>query len=184
MQGAIHPTQLIRSPQTRRLAVAACVSGVLLAGCGGSSTRSSGGSVRETSASAPIAELAFSKCMRANGVPNFPDLTGHGLRIVGNGQTLSVNGVSVNAPAFRAAHQTCEKYMPHTEATPEQSAQQRHRGLQFARCMRSHGVPNFPDPRVISSSGGNQEVYLPGVNPQSPAFVAGAKACGGGPKGP
>ena len=50
--------------------------------------------------------------------------------------------------------------------------------------MRSHGVPNFPDPKVISSSGGNQLVYLPGVNQQSPAFEGAAKACGGGPKGP
>jgi hypothetical protein len=50
--------------------------------------------------------------------------------------------------------------------------------------MRSHGVPGFPDPKVISSSGGNQRVYLSGVNPQSPAFQAAAKACGGGPKGP
>jgi hypothetical protein len=50
--------------------------------------------------------------------------------------------------------------------------------------MRSHGVPNFPDPRVISSQGGNQQVYLHGVNTQSPAFEAAAKSCGFGPKGP
>ncbi|MGO9907797.1 MAG: hypothetical protein ACLPY3_19075 [Solirubrobacteraceae bacterium] len=56
--------------------------------------------------------------------------------------------------------------------------------MNFAKCMRSHGVPNFPAPKVISSSGGSQQVYLPGVNPQSPAVQAAAKACGGGPKGP
>ena len=49
--------------------------------------------------------------------------------------------------------------------------------------MRSHGVLKFPDPKVISSSGGNQLVYLPGVDPQSLAFQAAAKVCGGGSKG-
>jgi hypothetical protein len=122
--------------------------------------------------------------MRANGMPNFPDLRSPGLRIEGSGQTISVHGISVNVPAFLAARQKCERYMPHTDATPAQSAQQRKRGLDFARCMRSHGVPNFPDPKVISTKGANQLVYLPGINPQSPAFETAAKACGGGPKGP
>ena len=48
--------------------------------------------------------------------------------------------------------------------------------------MRSHGVPNFPDP---SHGGGG--IQLPsGINPQSPAFQAAQKTCfkllpGGGP---
>ncbi len=135
----------------------------------------------------PPGALAFSKCMRANGVPNFPDIAAGGIQVVStqgpNGQTLSVNGVSVNAPAFRAARQKCQKNMPHLRASQAQTAQAIQQGLKFARCMRSHGVPNFPDPKVFSSHGGNQQVYLPGVNAQSPAFQAGAKACGG-PKGP
>jgi hypothetical protein len=123
--------------------------------------------------------------MRANGVPNFPDLRSNGIRIQSaTGPTISVNGVSVNAPAFLTARQTCERYMPHAQASHAQSAHQTQRGLQFARCMRSHDVPNFPDPNVVSSHDGNQEVYLPGVNPQSPAFQTAAKACGAGPKGP
>jgi hypothetical protein len=129
--------------------------------------------------------LEFSKCMRANGVPNFPDLSSNGMRIGASGQTISVNGVTVNAPAFVTARQQCERFMPHTQATQAQSAQQAQRGLQFSRCMRSHGAPNFPDPKVISGSGGNHVAYLPGVNLQAPAVKAAAKACGGfAPKGP
>jgi hypothetical protein len=176
------PTQPSR-PARLLTAAAALAAATTIAACGSSSPTSSSASAGGGSNPAS-STLSFSKCMRANGVPNFPDLSGNGMRIEGNTQTVSVNGVSVNAPAFRAARQTCEKYMPHTPATPAQSAQQRQRGLQFARCMRSHGVPNFPDPKVISSSSGSQQVYLPGINPQSPAFQAGAKACGGGPKGP
>ncbi len=122
--------------------------------------------------------------MRAHGVPNLPDLTSNGMLIQGNARTISVNGVSLNAPAFLAARAKCQKYLPSSYTSATQTAQQQQRGLNFANCMRSHSVPNFPDPKVISSSGGNQLVYLPGVNQQSPAFRAAAKACGGGPKGP
>lgn len=57
-------------------------------------------------------------------------------------------------------------------------------GIKVADCMRSHGVPNFPDP---SHGGGG--IQLPsGINPQSPAFQAAQKTCfkllpGGGPGG-
>lgn len=45
-------------------------------------------------------------------------------------------------------------------------------GVKFADCMRSHGVPNFPDP---SSGGGIQ--LPPGTNPQSPTFRSAQSAC-------
>jgi hypothetical protein len=159
-----------------RLAVVVCA--IAAGGCG-SSAKPSG-------ANPTSSPVAFSKCMRANGVQDFPDLSSDRMLIEGSGQTMSVNGIPVNAPAFEAARQTCEKYMPHTTApaTAAQSAQATRRGLEFAKCMRSHGVPNFPDPKVVSRSGGSERVYLPGVNPQSPAVQMAAKACGFGPKGP
>jgi hypothetical protein len=40
--------------------------------------------------------------MRANGVPNFPDLCNNGMRIEGGGQTISVKGISINAPGVPA----------------------------------------------------------------------------------
>jgi hypothetical protein len=59
--------------------------------------------------------------------------------------------------------------------------------LNFSVCMRSSGVPNFPDPT------GNGAVNIPddsGINPQSPAFQAARAKCshllpgGGPPHGP
>jgi hypothetical protein len=50
----------------------------------------------------------------------------------------------------------------------------------YARCMRSHGVPNFPDPKV-SSSPGHTSVAI-AVNPSetaSPKFGSAQKACNG-----
>ena len=55
--------------------------------------------------------------------------------------------------------------------------------LKFAACMRSHGVPNFPDP---TATGGIQIQAGSGVDPQSPSFQSAQKSCfkllpGGGP---
>ncbi len=145
MPDRIHRTELPRFSRARQLAVAAVVSGVSVAGCGGGSPSVAGS--RSTGASAdPPGALVFAKCMRANCVPNFPDLSNNGMRIEASGRTISVDGVSVNAPAFTAARQKCQQYVPHSDVSPAQAAQQRQSGLRFARCMRSHAVPNFPDP--------------------------------------
>ena len=48
------------------------------------------------------------------------------------------------------------------------------RALQFSECMRSHGVPNFPDP---TSGGGIQISSGSGVDPASPQFRTAQKAC-------
>lgn len=130
-------------------------------------------------------DLNFSKCMRRNGVPSFPDLMGTGMHIAADGSTLSVNGVSVSAPAFQSARQKCQEYLPAgIEPGPAKQAQQYARSLRFSKCMRSHGVSNFPDPKTVSGSRGNSVVELSGVNLSSPAVTAAARACGGGPKGP
>ncbi len=55
--------------------------------------------------------------------------------------------------------------------------------LAFSQCMRTHGVPKFPDP---SSGGGIQLSAASGINPASPAFRAAQHRCqkllpGGGP---
>jgi hypothetical protein len=46
--------------------------------------------------------------------------------------------------------------------------------LNYARCMRSHGVSNFPDP---TPNGGGFDVDIPGVNRSSPAFKSAQTAC-------
>jgi hypothetical protein len=44
--------------------------------------------------------------------------------------------------------------------------------VDFARCMRAHGDPGFPDPTV---SGGN--VGIRGLDPKSPQFQTAETAC-------
>ncbi|MGN6167386.1 MAG: hypothetical protein ACTHQQ_04335 [Solirubrobacteraceae bacterium] len=55
--------------------------------------------------------------------------------------------------------------------------------VDFSRCMRTHGVPNFPDP---SPGGGIAQLPRSGINPFSPSFRSAKANClkllpGGGP---
>ncbi len=50
--------------------------------------------------------------------------------------------------------------------------------VEFAACMRSHGVPDYPDPQVSSSGSHVQVKISPGsADPNSPAFKSGEHAC-------
>jgi hypothetical protein len=56
--------------------------------------------------------------------------------------------------------------------------------LDFSKCMRTHGVANFPDPSP--GSGGIHIDASSGLDPRAPAFGAAQRACrhllpGGGP---
>jgi hypothetical protein len=53
-------------------------------------------------------------------------------------------------------------------------AQAQLEGLGFARCMRSHGVPQFPDP---TANGGINFRDVPGISASSPAFKSAETAC-------
>jgi hypothetical protein len=104
--------------------------------------------------------------MRSHGVASFPDPGGP-----------IVPGIKQLA-AFRPAMQTCNKLYPSSRSTgvPLTGAQ-RTRALAQARCIRDHGVPNFPDP-TFPTSGGELFPGIPGFNADSPAFKHAAAACG------
>jgi hypothetical protein len=158
--------------------------GVLLAACGSSSKPTSASAVASKQADG----LALANCVRSHGVPNFPDPSGNGhggIQIQqrdrsGSGPSTEVNGVPINAPAFKSAMQACSKYEPNGGApSAAQTAKLKAKALAMSRCMRSHGVPNFPDPQFQSGGGGfGIRLTGGGVNPQSPAFQAAQKACG------
>ena len=57
------------------------------------------------------------------------------------------------------------------------------KALAYAQCMRSHGVPNFPDPTFQTGPNGGVGVGIrignnSGIDPNSPAFQEAQKACG------
>ena len=89
----------------------------------GSSTSSSGGS-QGSSASQDSQAVAYSACVRAHGVPNFPDP-----KISTNGNEVKV-AIGINPsisgnPHFKSAQQACSKLLPERRARIElQSADQ------------------------------------------------------------
>jgi hypothetical protein len=93
-----------------------------------------------------------------------------------NGNT-SVNGVTVNAPAFKSAMQACRSKLPNGGQPVPLSASRRNAMLAFSRCMRGHGVSGFPDPTF---AGGGAQLRIDkgtAIDPNSPAFKTAQQAC-------
>lgn len=115
----------------------------------------------------------FSSCMRKHGVSNFPDPNSDGVIQFGSGQ-----GIDPNSPTFRSARSTCQKLLPNGgQPTPQQQAKQQQQLLTFSKCMRAHGIKDFPDP----TNGGLRLSARPGsdLSPDNPQFQAAQKACQG-----
>jgi hypothetical protein len=111
--------------------------------------------------------VAFSACMRKHGVPNFPDP-----KAVGHGYGLTIGNEMANSPQFKNAEQVCKKLLPNGGAPPAQEqAKQLQEALKYAACIRAHGMPDYPDPKV---HGGGIEM---GEAPDSPQFKIAQKAC-------
>jgi hypothetical protein len=49
--------------------------------------------------------------------------------------------------------------------------------LAYSRCMRSHGVSNFPDPKHAAGGGIQISGSRSGMNPQSPLFMDAQQSC-------
>jgi len=179
----------ILTPATGLLLAAA-----LLAGCGGSNNHNGSSTNASSSGSNASSALKFAQCMRANGVPSFPDQPSNGgpLGIQGgpNG-TATINGVTVPQATLQAAMHKCQSVVPHgPPLSSAQIAQIRQGALRMAQCMRSHGVTNFPDPQVSAAPGGHGIGIRIGVAQngsgssaqkqnltQSPAFESAQKIC-------
>jgi len=155
----------------------------LSSGRGGSSAGAGGRRSSEGgSASTQQKMVAFARCMRANGVPGFPEpVEGHFELRAGSGFGSGING---RPPLLQSAQKACRKLLPNGGVpTPQERAQMQERVLKFATCMRSHGEPKFPEPEFTTDA-----VRLGGrIDPNSPQFKAAQKAClklfPGGPKG-
>jgi hypothetical protein len=94
--------------------------------------------------------LAYSRCMRSHGEPSFPDPNAQGQVK----DQLTASGINVNSSQFRAADAACKRLLPSGSTGPTQAEVQQlwSEFRSFARCMRRHGVPNFPDPQPRSAT--------------------------------
>jgi hypothetical protein len=158
-----------------------------VAGCGGGA-RPGVDNLGETTIGRPTAgspegskqanALEYSRCMRAHGIPNFPDPNSKG-EISLSDQPDSPGYVNPASPAFGAAQSTCAKVSSFKASpTPTELRNRTAALLRFARCVRAQGIPAFPDP---SSLGPNQGVgFLINRNvldPHSPVVESAVTAC-------
>jgi hypothetical protein len=119
--------------------------GVISAGCSDASsetgTGSSGGNKNATTHEKAV---KFAKCMRDNGVSEFPDPPASGeltIDAIANGSSLDTS-----TAAFKQALSACRDLEPSGFTGHKRSAQQQKNALAFAQCIRDHGVSDFPDP--------------------------------------
>jgi hypothetical protein len=152
------------SPAARTAAavIATAFVALLVAACAGSSSSTGfgGSSNAEAPTSSPSA-IAYSSCMRSHGVRNFPDPESSGQLPKASAQQLGVS-----SSQLQAARQVCQRTLPNNggainagsidqcmmaDDCPQALVQQvLTEERNFARCMRSSGVPNWPDPTIDS----------------------------------
>ena len=170
---------------------------LLLAGCGSAAPPKSTAAVGRspTSTSAQEQGVSYARCMRSHHVPNFPDPSG------GGGFNLHGSAVDQSSPAVRAAESACESLLPvkHVPTEAPTAAAYR-RLLNWAQCMRRHGIAGMPDPKPDPPPGptasGSQRFdtvmgdggYWVGIplsaNAHSSAFMQLSTRCGESPTGP
>ena len=139
--------------KVRPLAALAAIT--LITGCGsnassGGGTASSAGTARSASAGSSATTsratpklsgqekaVKFAECIRANGVPHFPDPDSKG----------EFNfGVDVSREVWVKAVDACKSLKPPGALSSKRTPQQQQATLRFAQCVRDHGVKDFPDP--------------------------------------
>ena len=170
-----------------RLLVAPAVIGLALAAtaCGGGSPNAGVARLGATTTTAAPAgatdgggpsssgdPLKYSRCMRSHGVANFPD-PGASDSVI---RAFKSSGI-FSSPIFMPASRACAKYngghLPTTQTTQVVSPDEMEKLLAVSRCMRSHGVPNFPDPNPITGQMGRPA----GMQANSPTVLAALRAC-------
>jgi hypothetical protein len=155
----------IKTARNAVVIMAVVAMAALAAGCSGSpSSAGSGASPHAAASASSRSDVAFSACMRSRGVPSYPDPT-----VVGGVPTLPKGGAQrfgVSSSVFTAAQRACQHLLPATGgsltasslrqcylagACPQALVQHAMTaGRLFAECMRSHGVPTWPDPSIDS----------------------------------
>jgi hypothetical protein len=151
---------------------AAAVASLALAACGATGKPSSAaGSAGSTNA------VAWAGCLRSHGVPDFPDpISGHKAQFPDSAAGL----LNSHSPAVLNAERACNKLKLLVSGSQASlGANQNAAFLEFAQCMRAHGVPNYPDPAYRNGRPVTTDLSSLGIDTQSPAFTAAARACSG-----
>jgi hypothetical protein len=122
-----------------------------------------------------VAMLALARCMRANGLPRWPDPTSGGAFDKSELQATGYGQAEVRAVEDGPCKNTLPTAAPSTSASPTISVQQQQDYINAVACMRSHGFTNFADPTF--SEGHVTLVPPPGVDTNSAQFAQAQHTC-------
>jgi len=140
----------------------------LAAACSGSPHAARASSASD--GSAKTGALAYARCMRSHGISDFPDPNSNG-----GFATKSSPGSDLdpNNPRYQAAANACRALAP---KPPASGPQARAESLKYSRCMRAHGIKDFPDPN--SQGQINLQPKLGSdLDPSNPRYQSAATAC-------
>jgi hypothetical protein len=113
--------------------------------------------------------LRFARCVRENGVPDFPDP-----KFNGNGGTSLNMPAGANKQTVDKAMAACKQFMPYGGEPPKLDPARLEQLRAYAKCMRANGVPDFPDPteQGIQINGNTSA-----LDPASPSMKAADQKC-------
>jgi len=130
---------------------------LLAAGCGGGGSPGVASVASSTTAATTAAQdglIAYSACMRSNGVPNFPDPASNGgipkQAVVSSFQAVGNSRAEAASDACR--HLLGAGGSLSGKAGQPVTVQDRRDYLKAAACMRSQGFHGFPDPTFQNDS--------------------------------
>jgi hypothetical protein len=181
------PSPLIFSCSSRRAAsalLAAVAVAVIAASCGGNAPSSGTSSSDLAAAGAKKgpgqAAFQFSACMRHHGVSNFPDPKVKS-SAGGTSVAIGINPAISGQPAFKSAQKACQHIIGSSPGTgpgdsPAQRQAKTRAMIAFARCLRDHGFPNFPDPDATGQLS-EEMIRRSGINFQTPALLTAGRSC-------
>jgi hypothetical protein len=166
-----------RPARTAAAIIATAVLALLAAACSHSPSSTGSGRSPNAGASANSQQngmLAFSRCMRSHGVPDFPDPNSSGAL-----PKSQLAQLTASNPQFPAAHRVCGRLLPNGGQPTQAQVQQAWNDMRnFARCMRSHGVPNWPDPAPTSQQDQRPFFHTPdSIDPNAPQITTRIRAC-------
>jgi hypothetical protein len=113
--------------------------------------------------------LAYSQCMRDNGIANFPDPSAEG-GLAFDPESL---GIDPESPQFQAAEEACNYLITPPEGAAGPSQEGLESMLQYAQCMRDEGITAFPDPNPETGL----ELDGDAVGIDTPQYEAADEAC-------
>jgi hypothetical protein len=172
--------------RTAAVVASALFLSILAGSCGGGSSGPRVADLGGTTASTPSAAgspqeskqagdaLEYSRCMRAHGLPDFPDPSANG------GINLSDqpgSDLNPNSTAFQAAARSCASIQGFGAPSAARQRQYIAEMLPFARCVRAQGLPNFPDPSTLGSPYQGIGFLIDRNSRHSPVLQAAIKAC-------